>query len=171
MNITPRKAALIAVTICVAAALTACDSKSDGAGKASGASSGSASSGAPNSSSAPSGGVQPASGGPGKAVKLQVSAAVRQALGDAYFAKMSDQYPKETRAKVSGPSHVFYGKIGDKYYAAGDVGFSDNPMAGQDGPHVWDRGATDWEYEGDTGGALCGKVPEQLVNVWGKSCG
>ncbi|MCP2338329.1 hypothetical protein [Actinomadura rupiterrae] len=75
-----------------------------------------------------------------------------------------------TRGQVVGPVHVFYGKVGDKYYAVGDVSLKGKPITAQDGPHVWERGATDWEYEGDTGGDLCGKVPEALVKAWGKAC-
>ncbi|MDL4817328.1 hypothetical protein [Actinomadura opuntiae] len=180
MKITLRSAAIAANATCLAMALTACGSGSDNGGSGSGTPSDTVSSPASGATPSASGGAPNAhpgsekpvpGGGSGSAVKLQVTAALRRALADAYFAKVSDRYPGETRAKVSVPANLYYGKVGGKYYAIGDIGFGDNPVSRQGGPHVWDRGATDWEYEGDTGGAVCSKVPARLVHVWGASCG
>ena len=108
---------------------------------------------------------------------LQVSPAVRSDLQDTYYAEIYSQFPKEEKSRVDGPKNVYYGKISgsvqtkDVYYAMGDIGFTDNPLSRQDGPHVWrKRGTAAWEYLGDTGGQFCGKVPRELVQIWGKSC-
>jgi hypothetical protein len=98
-------------------------------------------------------------------------ASVRNAMRDAYLKKARETYPEETRANLIGPDHTYYGKANKVYYAIGDIGFSDNPVSRQDGPHVWrSPNGTDWEYVGDTGGDICGSVPRSLVRVWGLSC-
>ena len=80
-------------------------------------------------------------------------------------------HPKEKQANIVGPTETHYGKIGGVYYAIGEISFKDDPVSTQDGPHVWKSpNGTDWSYEGDTGGEICGKVPRALVKAWGKPC-
>ncbi|WP_067483148.1 hypothetical protein [Actinomadura hibisca] len=112
---------------------------------------------------------------PGNAVNLRVTPQVRRALGDTYFAAVRRDHPRETRDRVVGPEQVYYGKIVGTsaattvYWAAGETGFSDDPVSRQDGPHVWrKKGAGAWTYLGDTGGWLCGVVPDRLLRVWGR---
>jgi hypothetical protein len=130
----------------------------------------------PATSSAPANGATQ-----GGATNLQVTSELRTLLGDVYYQATKEE-PKDDasgirRDKVIGPEHVFYGKIAgsdppkDVFYAMGDTGYTDDPISRQDGPHVWrKRGNGVWEYLGDTGGDFCGKVPQELVRVWSKSC-
>ncbi|RFU42791.1 hypothetical protein DZF91_04555 [Actinomadura logoneensis] len=131
-----------------------------------------------------SGGAQPGTGSSPKpqggvksAVKLPVPDDLSGALQDTYFAAAHKSYPKGTRADVLTPTHVLFGKItgangGVQFYAAGDIGFKNNPISQQDGPHVWkkDDSQQSWVYVSDTGGNLCGSVPKALVQAWGRSC-
>jgi hypothetical protein len=117
----------------------------------------------------------------GGATNLVVTAELRTLLGDVYHQatkrEPADDASGIRRDKVIGPEQVFYGKIAgtdpsqDVFYAMGDTGYTDDPVSRQDGPHVWrKRGSGVWEYLGDTGGDFCGKVPLELVRVWGRSC-
>ncbi|GAA1570404.1 hypothetical protein GCM10009678_61460 [Actinomadura kijaniata] len=126
--------------------------------------------------------AKPTSGGAqapqatGKAVKLPVTQEALLAMPDLYFEKVSSQYPNAKRNMVVGPKNTLFGRVttanGVFTYAVADMSIRGNALSTQDGPHVWRRGAdTDWEYVGDTGGNLCGQVPQALVKVWGKSCG
>ncbi|MFC9969786.1 hypothetical protein ACFVH6_02660 [Spirillospora sp. NPDC127200] len=122
-----------------------------------------------------SGTARAAARGPGDAVNLPITPRVRKALGDTYFAAVRRSYPRQTRSRVVGPNQVYYGKIvgtgeaATVYWAAGETGFSDDPVSRQDGPHVWrKKGAGAWTYLGDTGGWLCGLVPAKLLKVWGR---
>lgn len=121
------------------------------------------------------------SSGPGtarEATNLSVTEELRSLLGDVYHQATKREPADEARRdKVIGPEHVFYGKIAgsdpsqDVFYAMGETGYTDDPVSRQDGPHVWrKRGSGAWEYLGDTGGDFCGKIPQQLVRVWGKPC-
>lgn len=178
MKFNLQSAAALAAAVSLVTTLAACGSGSDDAGKANGATSspGSQATATPGGTSSapanqPSSTAQPAAGS-AKAVKLPATRALRQSLADTYFERAALQYPTESRAKVAGPTNVFYGKVGNNHYAIGNIGFSGNPVSHQDGPHVWHKVAgTDWEYQGDTGGEICGKVPPRLVKVWGRSCG
>ncbi|MFC4911993.1 hypothetical protein [Actinomadura gamaensis] len=180
MNALNRIARLGAAVGMSALVLTACGSSS---GKSS---SGESSNAAPSASQSSSAGSNPTSsptqettgsGGakPGSssgAVNLPLTATVRSALRDAYLMHAMQEYPKEKQANLTGPSSAHYGKVNGRYYAIGEIGFTDNALSRQDGPHVWrSPNGQDWEYVGDTGGKVCGPVPRALVEKWGVNCG
>ncbi|MFC5179967.1 hypothetical protein [Actinomadura harenae] len=190
MNKAILRGAAIALAMCLASpALTACggsksdDKKTDVAATASSGEGGGGSGGTDgtgggtDASASPGGSSSPKPEGSLKASKLPVPEDLAGALQDTYFAAAKKNYPKGTRANVMTPQHVLFGKVtgkngGVEFYAAGDIGFKNDPMSQQDGPHVWkkDDSQQSWAYVGDTGGALCGKVPTALVKAWGKSC-
>ncbi|MGK5552886.1 hypothetical protein ACSNOI_14835 [Actinomadura kijaniata] len=181
-TLTAALAAAVAVPVLL---LSGCGSSDDP--KGSGATP-PASSAPASADAAPSGtATKPAAGGrpsgnakapqaTGKAVKLPVTQEALLAMPDLYFEKVSSQYPNAKRNMVVGPKNTLFGRVttanGVFTYAVADMSIRGNALSTQDGPHVWRRGAdTDWEYVGETGGNLCGQVPQALVKVWGKSCG
>lgn len=105
------------------------------------------------------------------AVELRMTPSIRSSMVDAYLMKMMERYPNESTRKVNGPNSAHVGKVKGAYYAVADISLTDHPMTAQDGPHVWHSpNGTDWEYVGETGGDVCGKVPNALVKVWGMPC-
>ncbi|WP_157430081.1 hypothetical protein [Actinomadura oligospora] len=184
------RGATLAMALCLASpALVACggDSKSDDkteAGSTATSSKGAEGSGGTDGTGgsdtnggAPAAGSSPKPKGSLKAVKLPVPGDLSGALQDTYFAVAGKGDAKRKRENVMLPKHVLFGKVtgangGVQFYAVGDIGFKNDPVSQQDGPHVWkkDDSQNSWSYVGDTGGALCGKVPADLVKAWGKSC-
>ncbi|MEV5574930.1 hypothetical protein AB0L06_33250 [Spirillospora sp. NPDC052269] len=184
MNKVMLRSATFALAMCVAGStLAACggDSKKDD--KTDAAATASASQGADGSGGDTGGGDASGSGssakpkGSMKATRLAVPGDLSGALQDTYFETAKKNNPKGTRENVITPTHLLFGKVtgtngGVAFYAVGDIGFKNDPMSQQDGPHVWKKGDSQqsWAYLGDTGGAICGKVPTALVKAWGKSC-
>ncbi|MCP2335109.1 hypothetical protein [Actinomadura rupiterrae] len=178
-----QKGALAVLALALATpTLAACSDSKSGDDKANATASPSGSQGtdtpAPEASSGPAaGGSSPKPSGSLKAVKLAVPDDLRGALQDTYFETAKKTYPKEKQDNLLLPTHILFGKVtgangGVEFYAVADIGFKDNPMSRQDGPHVWkkDDSQTAWAYGGDTGGNLCAKVPPALVKTWGKTC-
>ncbi|WP_433461835.1 hypothetical protein [Spirillospora sp. CA-128828] len=108
---------------------------------------------------------------------------VRVLLADAFYGATykSRKTPVDgdPRNQVIGPEHVYYGKIvgsspaKDVYWAIGDTGYKNDPASRQDGPHIWKKigpQPDEWQYLGDSGGEICPKVPQVVIDVWGVRC-
>lgn len=97
---------------------------------------------------------------------------VIDSVKDAYLQHAMQEFPKETQDNLDGPNESHYGKINGKFYFIADIGFKDNPVSLQDGPHVWvSPNGSDWSYEGDSSGNPCElKVPAKLAKALKVPC-